>query len=470
MALQLAATKPATNDSLPTEQILLQDPISEGVEPPLSPDKALGSNLSPKRSSVATPYNTPLPLSPTSPTGVSLIQTGPLIDGEYREGIPEITSSSAEPKDDRITKGELLPRELFWAARHDFLKRSGYLLRPRYRPDWKASWLPERSGDSSPEDAIVLSRGHLADAVRISDDKTVYLKYSFKSSSELDIGRFLASEDLLEDPRNHAMPLLDFLEDEIDPEIVILVFPLLRRMDKPRPASVRECVYFIEQTLEVRLGVSSRTPGGTQASALQCHRNPKFTNFPHRDCAWANIMMDARRMFPGGWHPQKYGCLPDGQVLKNPNPSRTAAGGVRYYFIDFGISTRGQDKTLGILGQERAPELSTKVPYDPYKLDVYILGMMYQNFLMEGRPFGLDFVIPLIEYMTPETPDDRPTAAEALERFKTIQATLTTSQLSQRLRPLKGESTASRIVKDAYYRICDRWWTFWSKPKQTPLP
>ncbi|KAG8845074.1 hypothetical protein FRB96_002744 [Tulasnella sp. 330] len=447
MASQPAPTKPATNGSLLTERILSPDPIFEGAESLLPPDKALESNLSPKRSSVATPYNIPLPLSPTSPTpptpptGASPIPTSPLIDGEYIEWIPEITASSTEPKDASLVKGELFPRELLWAARHDFLKRSGYLLRPRYRPGWKASWLPKTSVDSSTEDAIVLSRDNLADAVRISDNKTVYLKYSSKSSPEIAIGRFLSSEDLLKDPRNHAMPLLAVLEDETDPENVILVFPLLRRMDSPRPASVRECVYLIEQTLE---GLA--------------------------DCAWANIMMDARRMFPGGWHPQKYPSSPDGSRLRNPNPSRTAAGGVRYYFIDFGISTRGQDKTLGILGQERAPELSTRVPYDPYKLDVYILGMMYQNFLMEGRPFGLEFVIPLIQYMTPEAPEDRPTAVEALERFKAIQATLKTSQLSQRLRPLKGESTASRIVKDAYYRICDRLWTLRPKPKQMPLP
>lgn len=43
------------------------------------------------------------------------------------------------------------------------------------------------------------------------------------------------------------------LENEAEPDIVILVFPLLRRVDEPDFASVREVVEFVEQTLEVRL-------------------------------------------------------------------------------------------------------------------------------------------------------------------------------------------------------------------------
>lgn len=95
--------------------------------------------------------------------------------------------------------------------------------------------------------------------------------------------------------------------------------------------------------------------------------------------------MDGRDLFPNGWHPQGRSLATDGTVLKNHGPSRTAVGGVRYYFIDFGISTHNQDLTVGSDGQEPAPELSDNVPYDPYKLDVYILGMVYRRFLLEVR-------------------------------------------------------------------------------------
>lgn len=94
-------------------------------------------------------------------------------------------------------------------------------------------------------------------------------------------------------------------------------------------------------------------------------------------------MMDGRALFPKGWHPQLRATYPDGTEMKNPSPSRTASGGVRYYFIDFGISSRDKDQVLGIDGQEPAPELSATVPYDPYKLDVYVLGMAYRHLLLE---------------------------------------------------------------------------------------
>lgn len=35
--------------------------------------------------------------------------------------------------------------ELPWLARYEFLKERGYLLRPRYRPGWVASWKTDPS-------------------------------------------------------------------------------------------------------------------------------------------------------------------------------------------------------------------------------------------------------------------------------------------------------------------------------------
>ncbi|KAG9027082.1 hypothetical protein FS837_004389 [Tulasnella sp. UAMH 9824] len=202
------------------------------------------------------------------------------------------------------------------------------------------------------------------DAQRLSDGKTVFLKYTRKDSPEIAIGEYFSSEPLRTDPRNHCLPLLEVLKNEEDPEYVILVIPWLRRIDSPEPASVRECVDFVQQTLE---------------GLVFMHEH----KVAHRDCAWGNILMDGRRLYPQGWHPQQWGFFPNGKPMRGADPSRTAVGGVRYYFIDFGISTKDQDEVLGIHGQELSPELSDTVPYNPYKLDVYILGMAYQHFLIE---------------------------------------------------------------------------------------
>ena len=77
------------------------------------------------------------------------------------------------------------------------------------------------------------------------------LKLVPTSSPEVDIGEYLRSEALGRDPRNHAAPILEMLKDPFEPDHTILVTPLLRRVDQPNPASVRECVDFVEQTLEV---------------------------------------------------------------------------------------------------------------------------------------------------------------------------------------------------------------------------
>ncbi|KAG8990792.1 hypothetical protein FRB94_013099 [Tulasnella sp. JGI-2019a] len=398
---------------------------------------------------IAAPESIPLPLSPTiaAPESIPLPLSPPAV-AEPAVADPPYRRPNSPPEHDEILHGGLTPEEEPWAARHDFLKECGYLLRPRYRPGWKPSWTTYNQL-SRAEDGIVMSASkHLLDAIRISDSKPVYLKVVSKSSSEITITRLLGKGDLSKDPRNHAVPLLDILEDVDDPEHAILVLPLLRRLDSPGLASIREGVALIEQTLE-------------GLAFLHEH------SVAHRDSAWGNIMMDARAMFPEGWHPQGYERKPDGQLIKNSSPSRTAVGGVRYFFIDFGLSSLREDSTVGFSGQERAPELSYDVPYDPYKLDVYVLGMAYKQLLVDLNS-GVDFVKPLIAYMTLEAPEDRPTAAEAVERFQLIRSTMTETQLSQRLWPLKPEWIGIRIIKDAYYRYCDRRWT--KKPKKELEP
>lgn len=90
------------------------------------------------------------------------------------------------------------------------------------------------------------------DAQRLSDGKTVFLKHTKKDSPEVEIGQYLSSEELRNDPRNHCLRVLEVLTNEDDPEHVILVMPWLRRLDSPQPASVRKCVDFVQQTLDVR--------------------------------------------------------------------------------------------------------------------------------------------------------------------------------------------------------------------------
>lgn len=98
-------------------------------------------------------------------------------------------------------------------------------------------------------------------------------------------------------------------------------------------------------------------------------------------------MMDADAMYPEGFHPILTSFKPDYSGVA-PYVSRSEAG-VKYYFVDFGISVHiPQDLypklVTGHLGRDQTPpELSTTIAYDPFKLDIYILGHMFQTELLD---------------------------------------------------------------------------------------
>ena len=88
-------------------------------------------------------------------------------------------------------------------------------------------------------------------------------------------------------------------------------------------------------------------------------------------------------MYPEGFHPVKYSYKRDYSGWATYVPRSVA--GVRYYFADFGISAyipgeEHQKFVTGVLGRDQEPpELSETVPYDPFKLDIFIIGNMLKQ-------------------------------------------------------------------------------------------
>ena len=83
-------------------------------------------------------------------------------------------------------------------------------------------------------------------------------------------------------------------------------------------------------------------------------------------------------MFPRGFHPVK-DLLLHNVVSRAPFIPRRDAG-VKYYFVDYGISSHfptGSEAHL-VLGRDGrdqdVPELSDEVPYDPFKVDIFTIG------------------------------------------------------------------------------------------------
>lgn len=162
---------------------------------------------------------------------------------------------------------DLLEAEVYWRDRYAFLQESGYVLRPRYHPEWKPSWTGTNRDPMFCEDSIIiivsdtslmqvtrlncsyLQHPHIIDATRQADGRVVTIKSTRNDSSEISIARHLSQ---LQEPKNHAAPVLDVFTDPFNPSLSLLVMPYLRPFNDPEFCTIGEVMDFVRQTLEVR--------------------------------------------------------------------------------------------------------------------------------------------------------------------------------------------------------------------------
>lgn len=116
------------------------------------------------------------------------------------------------------------------------------------------------------------------------------------------------------------------------------------------------------------------------------------------DCAAENILMDGSSLYKDGWHPMNPWQGRNGGDLFLTHKRSEAE--IKYYFIDFGLSTEfvpGQCERLvtGQKGRIEAPEQISGLPYDPFKLDVYYLGQVYQKKIVDVRFLTLVYCLDL---------------------------------------------------------------------------
>lgn len=121
----------------------------------------------------------------------------------------------------------------------------------------------------------------------------------------------------------------------------------------------------------------------------EVHRSTVVMNEPRfRDCAFKNLMMDATPLYPSGFHPMRLNSHP--QRITHPATllSRNDVP-VTYYFVDFGISTwlKPENTDRLVVGSDGldqdVPELSDDVPYDPFKVDVFVLGNFFRQHFIQ---------------------------------------------------------------------------------------
>ncbi|KAI0330367.1 hypothetical protein GY45DRAFT_1250953 [Cubamyces sp. BRFM 1775] len=320
----------------------------------------------------------------------------------------------------------LAPKELFWQARYRYLRDHGYLLRPRYSPEWKPSWVGTNLDPLFCEDSILLLDYQVMDATRTTTQELVAIKSFVRQGQEEEVAQFFASK---RDPQNHCVRIHEILPDPFDPGLGLMVMPYLRPCNNPEFATIGDVVEFVDQTLE---------------GLVFMHQH----NIAHRDVAAANIMMDAQSLYPNGHHPIRLGYTPDALYPVSALPR--AGRNIRYYYIDFGLtswfSPGSSTYVVGDVGRAEVPELSDTVPYDAFKVDIYALGNVYFK-EFESKYKNTDFLEPLIELMKRERPQERPTAEQALQEWQKKRATLNESLFRWRLVP-KSEQGIERVVND----------------------
>ncbi|CUA76244.1 hypothetical protein RSOLAG22IIIB_12148 [Rhizoctonia solani] len=320
---------------------------------------------------------------------------------------------------------KLSANEKLWLKHQPYLLEKGYQLRPRYRPGWVRSWEGTNRNPRACEDSLTIESFKIMDAVRVRDEKRVTIK-AFDTQitpNELPVLQYLSAETIQSDPRNHCSCALDSFPVPDDDGWVFVVMDTFHPIFITPFETVGEVVELIRQLLE----------GLDFMHSL---------NLAHRDCASTNIMMKADTLFRSVPHPHpNFAFLTEDRrefVQFYPRRNHT----VKYYFIDFGLSTlfpSYAERTLvvGAEGRERnVPELSTPdTPYDPFKVDVCIIGQfIWQDFCSKSSS-SLYFLDPLVKRLIDVDPSRRPTANEAFADFELIRESLEPRVLDRALNP-----------------------------------
>ncbi|KAG7440649.1 uncharacterized protein BT62DRAFT_1012425 [Guyanagaster necrorhizus] len=274
------------------------------------------------------------------------------------------------------------PSELFWVKHQPYLENQGYLLRPRYHPDWCPSWIQKDGTNLREKNSFLLFEDQhrsiytsvVLDAIRIEDGVKVALRIVPVGSQELAMMMHLSSPQMRSDPRNHTVPVLGTIPipgEENDRVFVIL--PVLRWFHPPDFHCRRQFADAFRQILE---GIDFM------------HEN----NIAHGDACTLNFLMDATNVCPKGFHMADTDSIDE---LGHGLHARPRCLTTKHF-------PEGKDaaRTIELKCQiKTSPEfLSAPVPYNPFRLDVYNVRATFLSFcekyagVDEFKPFCVEMM------------------------------------------------------------------------------
>ncbi|KAF7347771.1 Kinase-like protein [Mycena venus] len=296
----------------------------------------------------------------------------------HRDFLPRnVNRTNVKKRDGRIT--------------NPFLKSVGTCSALAIVPAWfQRLWLPERILTAARIPGLAL------DAIRISDGTQVVLKIVETPSEETTISTFLINEPGAE---KHTIPVLELI-------------PL-----GDHPGTVGEVTEFVEQVLEYFF-IAKISP---------------------------IVISISRTSLSGGFH-FVHSLTYDGVHYLKPfrgdesEPhckTRTEAGLMKYYYIDFGLSA-----CVAVGGS-----ISLRSPtrfHDPFKVDVRLVGEMLQDaflvvFISSAvaprlthlkEYTGLDLIVPFARELRHDNPEQRPDAGESLSLFRELVSKMSETELT----------------------------------------
>ncbi|PIL35983.1 hypothetical protein GSI_01643 [Ganoderma sinense ZZ0214-1] len=304
----------------------------------------------------------------------------------------EIEKETNPYADDRLfyrnLPGGYLTREFFWRDHQPWLQEQGYMLRPRYHPDWKPTWAGTKKDSDDCEDGHISNRLGVMDARRISDDHVVVLKKvkKYNHPYEAEIGRLTARIRPQQSLRTRG---LEFMHAHHVAHRDIMDFNV---MLDPAPLH-SEIPHLVDKR--------------------------KSYDFKRRV-----------RRFSRTERPIKYYYIDFG-ISRKYAPDEDSPL---------------EDIIVG--GDKSVPEFEgTDEPQNPFWTDIYYLGNLIRIGFLE-RTHGFEFMQSFVEDMVQKDPEKRPIISQARSRFEGLRGSLSERKLRSRVMIYRDEFAVFSFFRD----------------------